>query len=148
MASKQVIAYGASVERSTDGGTTWEDIPECKGIAIPTVETDYHDVTSLDSANGFKEYIKGMKDAGVFSVPCGYTADGYAQQLADQALTAPVQYKTTLPLATGQTSGDVFEFSGFPTPQVEPGSDVNTPIEMSISIRTTGAVTWTQGATS
>ena len=147
MASKQVIAYGASVERSTDGGTTWEDIPECKGVAIPMVETDYQDVTSLDSPNGFREYIKGLKDAGVISVPCGYTSDGYAQQIADQALTAPVLYRTTLPLSTGQTTGDVFEFSGFPTPQVE-GGDIGSPVEMTISIRTTGDVDWTAGSTS
>ena len=143
--SKQIIAYGATVERSIDGGTTWAAIPECKGIAIPMVETDYQDVTSLDSPNGFREYIKGLKDAGVISVPCGYTAAGYEQQLADEALDVPVQYRTTLRPAPDQSAGDVFEFSGFPNPQVE-GGDLGTPIEMSISIRTSGDVSWVKGA--
>lgn len=143
--SKQIIAYGAAVERSIDGGTTFVAIPECKGIAIPMVETDYQDVTSLDSPNGFREYIKGLKDAGVISVPCGYTAAGYEQQLADEALDVPVKYRTTLKPASDQSAGDVFEFSGFPTPQVE-GGDLGTPIEMSISIRTSGDVSWVKGA--
>lgn len=143
--SGQIIAYGATVERSDDGGTTWAAIPACKGIAIPMVETDFQDVTSLDSPNGFREYIKGLKDAGVLSVPCGYTAVGYEQQLADQSLDVPVMYKTTMKTAPGQLSGDVFEFSGFPTPQVE-GGDIGAPVEMTVSIRTTGDVSWTKGA--
>lgn len=144
MASKQIIAYGAEVERSIDAGVTYIAIPECKGVAIPMVETDFQDVTSLDSPNGFREYIKGLKDAGVISVPCGYTSAGYTQQLADQARPAPVLYRTTLKVAVGQSTGDVFTFSGFPTPQVE-GGDIGAPLEMTISIRTTGDVTWVAG---
>lgn len=142
--SKQIIAYGATVERSLNG-TTWAEIPECKGVAVPVVETEYLDATSLDSPSGFREYVKGMKDAGVISVPCGYTADGYEQQLADQAATGAVYYRTTMKPAPDQSSGDVFEFRGFPTPQLEAGA-VGELVAMTISIRTTGDVTWTKGA--
>ncbi|MCA0923000.1 phage tail tube protein [Pseudooceanicola nanhaiensis] len=143
MMSDQFILYGATVERSTDG-TTWEDIPECKSIAVPAVETDYQEATSLDSPDGFKEYVKGLKDAGVISLSCGYTPAGYEQQLSDQAETAAIYYRTTLPPAPSQSSGDVFEFRGFPTPQPE-GSDVGGIVGMTISIRTTGGVDWTRG---
>lgn len=141
--SNQIIAYGALVERSLDG-TTFTEIPECKGVAVPVVETEYLDATSLDSPNGFREYVKGMKDAGVISVPCGYTAAGYEQQLADQAAPAPIYYRTTMKPAPGQATGDVFTFRGFPTPTVE-GGDVGELVAMTISIRTTGDVTWTKG---
>lgn len=143
MASKQIIAYGATVERSTDG-VAWAAIPECKGIAIPAPSTDYIDATSLDSPNGFKEYVRGMRDAGEISLPCGYTAAGYEQQIADSARDEPVYYRTTLKPAPGQKTGDVFQFRGFPTPQVE-GNDVTGLIAMTISIRTTGDVIWTKG---
>lgn len=142
--SKQIIAYGATVERSTDG-TTWARIPECEGIAIPTVETDYQDATSLDSPNGFREYVKGLKDAGVISIPCGYTTEGYEQQLGDQAAADAIYYRTTLKAQPGQSSGDVFEFRGFPTPALESGG-IGDPVKMNISVRTTGDVTWTKGA--
>lgn len=141
--SNQIIAYGALVERSLDG-TTFTEIPECKGVAVPVVETEYLDATSLDSPNGFREYVKGMKDAGVISVPCGYTAAGYEQQIADQATSAPIYYRTTMKPAPNQSTGDVFTFRGFPTPTVEAG-DVGELVAMTISIRTTGDVTWTKG---
>lgn len=141
--SNQIIAYGATVERSTDG-TTWTEIPECKGVAVPVVETEYLDATSLDSPNGFREYVKGLKDAGVISVPCGYTSAGYEQQLGDQAEAEPIYYRTTMKPAPDQTTGDIFEFRGFPTPQLEAG-DVGELVMMSISIRTTGDVEWTAG---
>ncbi|AZB56556.1 hypothetical protein EBL89_15080 [Cereibacter sphaeroides] len=143
MASRQITAYGAKVERSTDG-LDFTPIPECKGIAVPSVETDYLEATSLDSPNGFKEYIKGLKDAGTISLPCGYTAEGYEQQLADQAARDPIFYRTTLAPAPGQATGDVFTFRGFPTPQIE-GNDVGAIVGMTISIRTTGDVAWTKG---
>ena len=141
--SNQIIAYGALVERSLDG-TTYTTIPECMGIAVPIVETDFIEATSLDSAGGFKEYVKGLQDAGTLSVPAGYTAAGYEQQLADQLVSGAIFYRTTLKLQTGQATGDVFTFKGFPTPSVE-GNDVGALIGMSIDIRTTGPVTWVRG---
>jgi hypothetical protein len=142
--SEQIIAYGATVERSMDG-TTFTKIPECKGLAIPSTETDYKEATSLDSVGGFKEYTKGLKDAGVISVPAGYTAAGYEQQLADQTAEGAIYYRTKLKAQPDQSSGDVFEFRGFPTPAVE-GSDTGAIIGMHVNIRTTGNVTWTRGA--
>ncbi|RVV99701.1 hypothetical protein EKE94_03195 [Mesobaculum littorinae] len=143
MATKSRIAYGATVERSLDG-TTWEKVPEAKGIAVPTVETDYQEATSLDSPNGFKEYVKGLKDAGTISIPCNYTPAAYEQQLNDQAQDDPIYYRTTLPKYRGQTAGDTFEFRGFPTPQLEQNG-VGDIVAMSVSIRTSGDVTWTKG---
>lgn len=141
--SRQIIAYGALVERSIDG-TAFTPIPECKGVAVPVVETEYLDATSLDSPDGFMEYVKGMKDAGIISMPCGYTAAGYEQQLEDQEAADAIYYRTTMKPAPDQTTGDVFEFRGFPTPQLETGA-VNELISMTISIRTTGNVEWTRG---
>lgn len=144
--SQQITAYGATVERSLDG-TTFTEIPEAKGVAVPVVESEYLDATTLDSPNGFREYVKGLKDAGIITVPAGYTAAGYEQQLADQASDTPVYYRTTMKAAPGQATGDVFEFRGFPTPQLEAG-DVGELVAMTISIRTTGDVEWTKGTAS
>lgn len=144
MSTKAIIAYGGTVERSLDGAT-WAKIPECNGIAVPMVETEYQEATSLDSPNGFKEYVKGLKDAGVISLSCNYTAAGYEQQLADQNAADVIYYRTTMKAAPGQASGDVFEFRGFPTPGVEQ-TGTGAIAGMTVSIRTTGDVTWTKGA--
>lgn len=142
--SEQIIAYGAKVERSVDDAA-WAVIPECKGVAIPVVTTDFVDATTLDSTDGFKEYIKGLKDAGEIAVPCGYTAAGYEQQLGDQALPTPMYYRVTLKKQPSQTTGDVFTFRGFPTPELEAG-DLGAVVGMSVKIRTTGGVAWARGA--
>lgn len=143
MASKQIIAYGATVERSLDD-STYTAIPECKGVAVPVVTQEYPEVTSMDSPGGFREYIKGLKDLGEITVPCGYTAAGYEQQVADNAAPDAVYYRVTLRPQPDQSTGDVFEYRGFPTPQLE-DNGAGEPVGMSITIRTTGDVTWTRG---
>lgn len=144
MASKQIISYGATVERSTDG-ITYTSIPECKGVAVPEVEQDYVDVTNLDSPNGYREYIKGLKDAGEIEVPCGYTSAGFEQQLADEAASDAIYYRITFKAAPNQTVGDQFLYRGFPTPKLAPG-DIGEQIDMNITIRVTGDYTWIRGA--
>jgi hypothetical protein len=139
----QIIAYGAIVERSQNG-VTWARIPECKGVAIPAVTTEYQDATSLDSPNGFREFVKGMKDAGEITVPAGYTTAGYQQQLSDQNFNGLIYYRTTLRPSPTQSTGDVFEFRGFPTPEIETG-DLAAPINMNIRIKVSGAPVWTAG---
>jgi hypothetical protein len=142
--SQQIIAYGGSVERSLTGTSGWVRIPEVKGIAVPTITTEYPEVTSLDSANGFREYIAGLKDPGEISLTCGYTAEGFEQQLADAAELGAIYYRVTLRTAPGQATGDRFEFRGFPTPTpVDNG--IGEPMDMTIALRITGSVTWTKG---
>lgn len=143
--TQAIIAYGSLVERSQDG-TTFEPIPEARGVAIPQVEQEYVDATHLQSPGGFREYIKGLKDAGELSIPANYTTEGYQQQLDDQDFNGAIHYRVTLPLAPGQTTtGDRFEFQGYPNPSIETG-DAGEIISMNITIRTTGAFTFTAGA--
>lgn len=142
--SDAIVLLEGTVERSSDGGTTWTDIPEAKGIAIPTVEKEYKDVTSLASG-GFREYKPGLKDAGVITVPCNYTPDGYEAMLADEATGDVIMYRATLDPAPSQSAGDVFTFAGFPTPKVDNPS-VGDEVMMNLEIRTSGTVTWTKGA--
>lgn len=148
--SNQIIAYGAAVTRARAGATgvagAFARIPECKGVAIPNVQQDYVEVTSLDSPDGFKEYIPGMKDPGEITLSAGYTAAGYEQQLGDQNDAEAIFYKVELARQKGQaTKGDTFEFRGFPVPELEAG-DMGQPIGINIKIRITGNITWTKGS--
>jgi hypothetical protein len=143
MASKQIISYGATVERSTDG-VTYTEIPEVKGVAVPEVEQEYPEVTNLDSPNGYREYIKGLKDAGEIEVLAGYTAAGFEQQLADNLAADAIYYRVTLRAQPDQITGDSFTYRGFPTPRLTPG-DIGDPIDMTIVLRVTGDFTWTRG---
>lgn len=145
MATKQRIVYGATTEWSGDGGTTFTNVPECKGLVIPEVQVEYQDATSLDSQGGFREYVPGLKDAGEISIPCGYTSGAYADAEGYRAAGTLVHFKTTMPVETGQSTGDTFEFTGYISPALET-NDVGDIIAMNLNIRTSGNVTFTEGA--
>lgn len=142
--TQAIIAYGSLVERSQDG-STFTPIIEAKGVAVPQVEQEYVEVTHLQSPGGFREYIKGLKDAGELTVPANYTSAGFQQQLSDQNFNGAISYRVTLPAAQGQTTGDMFEFQGYPSPALETG-DTGEVIGMTITIRTTGDFTFTAGS--
>ena len=144
--TQAIIAHGALVERSQNG-TTFTEIPEAKGVAIPSITQEYLDASHIQSPDAFREYVKGMKDLGELSIPANYTTAGFTQQLADQNFNGPITYRVTLKTAPAQTSGDRFEFQGYPTPQVEPPTDPNEIIMMNVLIRTTGSFTFTPGTT-
>lgn len=127
---------GATIEYSTDGGTTWTPIPEAKVAPVPQTETDYKEATSLDSG-GWREWVAGLMDGGEIEVAANYTRAGY-QALAALNGTS-VDWKTTF------DNGDAFEFAGIP--QTTPGSDeVGEIRSMTTAIRVSGAVTFTAGA--
>lgn len=145
--TEQIIGYGGSVEISIDGGTTWANVIEAKGLPVPAPTQEYADATSLDSPDGYREWIKAMKDLGELSLPQGYTSAGYAQMLAANALNGPAVFRVTMALQPSQTTtGDVFEFSGYPAPPALEANDLGAPVGMTTTIRTTGAPTWTAGS--
>lgn len=146
MPTKTGIAWGGKVERSTTGVTaSFTVIPEAKGLAVPQITTEYQDVTSLDSEEGYREFLKGLKDAGEITLPCNYTSLGWEQQIADAAQPGAIYYKVTMPKLGAQTAGDVFTFRAYPTPSIQ-ADDVGAPIGMSIAMKITGPVTWVKGA--
>lgn len=146
MATKQRIVYGATVEWSGDGGTVYTNVPEVKGLAVPEVQIEYPDATNLDSAGGFREFIAGLKDAGEISIPAGYTSAAYNTAVGYQTNATLIYFRTTLPKETGQaTVGDVFVFTGFVSPRLETNA-VGEIISMTLNIRTSGNVTFTQGS--
>lgn len=140
------IVHGSTVEWGTDG-STYTTITETKTLLIPTTEVEYLDATNLDSANGFREYIPGLKDAGEITVGCNYTPAIYALAQQYRSDGTLIYLRTTLPLFTGQTGGDVFTFRAYVTPALEQTA-VGEIIMLNLGFRISGAVTYTAGATS
>lgn len=144
MPTLQRIAYGATVEWGTDG-STYATIPEAEGLAVPEVQIEYLDVTSFSSAGGFREYIAGLKDAGEITIPCGYTTALYTTAVGHQNTGDLIYFRTTLPLEDGQTTGDIFTFTGYVTPRLQTNA-VGEVIKMDLVIRTSGNVTFAAGS--
>jgi hypothetical protein len=132
------IGQGSTIERSSDGKATWAKIPRAKGAPVPKPETEYKDVTNLDSPGGFREFIPGLKSAGEIEISALYTRDGYLQQAADEGLGKLIDYRVTY------KSGDLFEFAGYPT--VSPDdAEVDAERTMTIKIKISGPVVMTAG---
>lgn len=143
MATKQRLVYGSTIEWSSDG-TTFTNLPEAKALAVPETEQDYQDVTTLDSPNGFREYIPGLKDAGEISIECGYTSDAFETALGYQTNKTLVHFEVTLTPEPGVTGGDVFEFTAFVNPSLQ-SNEVGAPIGFTLNLRVSGAPTMTKG---
>lgn len=140
------ILWGSTLEKSTDGGTTWVNVPEAKGIIVPTTQTDYVEVTSLDSPNGFREFIPGLRDAGEVSFSANFTSNGYAEMLADQNSRALIKYRSTLTLLPGETVPSVFECDGYPTVSKSNTSDPGEAMMMEVTVRISGEATFTEAS--
>lgn len=130
----EIIFWGATVERSDDSGTTWEAVPGVKSIAFPEEEVDYQEVTSLDSVGGYREYITGLKDIGESSMVQNYTPAAMTQLEADR--NTLLDYRVTF------SNGDTLEFAAIRTGSITT-DDVGSPVEISNTLRGSGAPTWT-----
>ena len=139
----EILFYGATVERSDDD-TTYTPIPNVQTVGIPEEDVDYQEVTSLDSPNGYREYIAGLKDAGTASMTQGYSRAAQTQLEADKG--SLLYYRVTLKSPDGgTTTGDVIKFQAIRTgnPTMD---DIGAPIGISNSLRISGEPTWTAGA--
>lgn len=145
MATKQRILFGGKIEKSATSGGTYTRILGVKSLTLPKITVEYQDATSLDSPNGFREFVSGLKDVENITLNCGYVSATMDAALDDQAAGVPIFYKITMPLEAGQTTGDVFQFSGFPTPMPQ-GSGVGDIIGLDIEIKVTGGSIFVPGS--
>jgi len=88
MASNAWWAYGSELKIGDDGTTeTFTKIAEIIDIDGPSMSKDSIEVTSQDSASGWREFIPGMRDGGEIGVtanwiPAHATQDGTAGVLS------------------------------------------------------------------
>ncbi len=106
----EIIFYGATVERSSDGGTTWVNVPGVTEFNIPEQSTEKAEITNLDNASAVRTYISGLIDLGDWTFKQNYTRAGYTQLNADSGIS--MQYRITLKSPDGgTTTGDVLLIS-------------------------------------
>jgi predicted secreted protein len=75
-------AYGSELKIGNDGtAETFTKVAEIQDIDGPSMSKDTIEVTSQDSANGWREFIPGMRDGGEVGItanwiPASATQDG------------------------------------------------------------------------
>ena len=144
MASNAIAGVGTSFRKwnTTDSSAGfWEAIAEVKTISGPGLTRGTHDVTSLDSTDGYKEFIAGFKDSGTVVLNMNFSRDEYEMMKTDFESDTNQNYEIFLP-DDDETS---LEFEGLVTemPLTIPADDV---ITVDITIKITGKVTLNSGS--
>jgi len=109
--SNAISGVGTVFQRWNSAISTWEKWAEINSISGPSMTRDFIDVTSLDSTDGYREFIAGFRDGGTVTLNMNFTRDTYDDAKADFEDADAQNYEIVLP----DTDSTSFEFSGLVT---------------------------------
>jgi predicted secreted protein len=107
-----------------------ETVPIANILSIsgPNASRETVDITVLDAADGFRDFISGLRDGGTLSFEMLFTKAGYDAMNDDFLADEPVDYTIELP----DDDDTIIGFSGLVT-----GFPVNIPLTDTIKISVT-----------
>ena len=127
--------------RRWDGSGSWDTMSEINSITGPGMTRDVIDVTSLDSTDGYREFITGFRNAGTISLSMNFTRAMYDMMKGDFESDTLQNYEIVLPDADNTT----LEFEGLVTelPLTIPPDD---KITADVTIQISGSVAINSGS--
>lgn len=138
MTSAAIWAYGSTLQIG-DGGTpeVFSDVAEILELTPPSMSRDDIDVTSHQSADGYREFISGLRDGGEVTfkanwLPTNSTHDGATGVLESFNDNANHNWKIILP-----GSLITISFVGFLT-AFEPDLPIEEQAQLSCTIKVSG----------
>ena len=84
-------------------------VAEVKNISGPDISRDFIDVSSLDSASGYREFIAGFRDAGQVVLTMNYTLDSYDELKLDFDTDTGRNYQ----IIFGDVGQTTYDFAGW-----------------------------------
>ena len=138
------IGHGTTV--ALLNGSVYDSIGRITSLSVPSLSTDIVETSAMDSANGFKEFIKGLKDWGEMSfttnadiLTTGDTTNYYDKVKAAAISDSAGTWKVTFPNGVNLVFSALT--SGF-TINANPGELITTDVTLKI----TGDITWNAAA--
>jgi len=136
MTTNAISGVGASFKRGD--GTSNESftaVAEVNSISGPSMSRAFIDVTSLDSAGGYREFISAFRDPGEVSLVMNFTHQGYEDMKDDFDTDTSVNYQIVLPDSAATT----LEFAAYVTdlPLDVPLDD---KITINVTLKVSGAI--------
>jgi predicted secreted protein len=140
MTTNAIAGVGARFLRAdaASSGTGFTAIAEINSISGPNKSRATIDVTSLDSAGGYREFIASFRDAGEITLEMNWTRDGYDQINDDFESDTAWDYQVEFP-DTGNTTLD---FTALVT-ALGSAIPLDDKITMSVTLKISGQVTLT-----
>lgn len=136
MASEALIGHGTLFQRG-DGATPTENfttVGEVTNLSGPGMSRDIIDVTHMETADAYREYIAGLADAGEITVEVNYIPGNASQEnlIDDFEQRVKRNFKIVFPF----TGNPEWAFTGVLT-----GFEADTPIDDKISATFTIKIT-------
>lgn len=139
MSSTAVAGVGTLFRRWS--GSAWVTIAEVNSITGPGMTRDTIDVTSLDSTDGYREFITGFRDGGTVVLSMNFTRAELDTMKADFESSTLANYEIVLPDAENTT----LEFEGLVT-ELPLTISPDDKVTMDVTIKISGVVTLNSGS--
>ena len=114
-------------------------VAEVLSIGGPDITAEEIEVTSLDSAGGYKEYITGLKDGGTVALEMNWIKSNSQQTSMRDLVDSGTQ--RNYEIAFSDSPNTVAAFAGKVT-SFSMSADPGSQLKASMSVRISGAVTW------
>ena len=146
MAGIKAIGSKLYVNNGTTEAPTWEQIANLTTIGGIGLESDEVDVTTLDSADDFKEFIGGAKDGGTVDLEGNIVTDaGLTALYALANSRAQKEFKIEYPKKQGEATAAYWTFKGYVNSCKDGEKTVDGLLTFESGIRVSGAPTFTPG---
>jgi len=122
------------------GAGTYTTIGGVRDISGPTFEAEEIDVTDHDSANGFREYLQGLKDAGELTAEINFEPDVTLHDQLFDDLVAGTTREYRIRLAQMGTPYNL-TFDAF-VKSMPNNFPVGQQVTANLTLRITGAPVW------
>lgn len=147
MAGIKAIGSKLYVNNGSTSQPSWTAIANLTTIGGIGLESDEVDVTTLDSADDFKEYIGGAKDGGTVDLEGNIVTDAGLTSLYALANSRAIkEFKIEYPTKAEETTAAFWTFSGYVSSCKDGEKTVDGLLTFTSGIRVSGAPTFTPGA--
>lgn len=139
--SNAISGVGVKFRRwnSESSPAEYEALSEINNISGPGMSRETIDVTSLDSEDGYREFIAAIRDGGTITFSMNFTNAGYKQMKDDFEDDDLQEYQIAIPDA----DDTALEFSGLVT-ELPLNIEVADKITCDITIKISGKVDLTE----
>lgn len=101
MAGLDAFGTAFQIEDTVTPGT-FISVAHVTNVTAPAIERETLDVTAHDSANGYMEFLGGLKNGGEVSIELNYDPTAHDSLVAHMDTSDPLNYKIKWPGALGE----------------------------------------------
>jgi len=131
--SEPITGKGTKFRRWNSATGAWEDIAKITNIDFGSGARDMHEVTTLGSTGGYREYIPGFRAGGTVTLSMIFDRDGYETMKNDFESDTKQNYEVVL--ADSENTSQ--EFEGFVS-EMSLAIPFDAPITSEVTIQITG----------